>query len=38
MRPAKVFGNLFVLIVLTLMFYIYYTYVVLVWGPRAEKD
>jgi len=35
-RPAKVFGNLFVLIVLSLMGFIYYTYIFVVWGPRAE--
>lgn len=37
-RPAKVFGNFFVLIVLCLMGFIYYTYVFVVWGPRAEED
>jgi len=36
MRPAKVFGNLFVLIVLLLMSLIYYVYVFVVWVPRAE--
>lgn len=35
-RPAKVFGNFFVLIVLCLMAFIYYTYIFVVWGPRAE--
>ena len=35
-RPAKVFGNLFVLIVLCVMGLIYYTYVFIVWGPKAE--
>ena len=36
-RPAKVFGNLFVLIVLSLMALIYYTYVIIIWGPKAES-
>ena len=36
MRPAKVFGNFFVLIVLCVMALIYYTYVFIVWGPKAE--
>ena len=35
-RPAKVFGNFFVLIVLSMISFIYYTYVFVVWGPRAE--
>lgn len=34
-RPAKVFGNFFVLIVLCLMSLIYYTNVFIVWAPRA---
>jgi hypothetical protein len=37
-RPAKVFGNFFVLIVLSMISFIYYTYVFIVWGPRAEND
>lgn len=37
-RPAKVFGNFFVLIVLSLMGFIYYTYIFVLWGPRAEDD
>lgn len=36
-RPAKLFGNLFVLIVLSLISFIYYAYVIVVWGPRAES-
>ena len=36
MRPAKLFGNFFVLIVLTIMGFIYYTHEFIVWGPRAE--
>ena len=35
-RPAKVFGNFFVLIVLTIILTIYYTYMFQVWGPRAK--
>ena len=37
-RPAKVFGNFFVLIVLSVIALIYYTTVFVVWAPRAEKD
>lgn len=37
-RPAKVFGNFFVLIVLSVIALVYYTSVVVVWAPRAEKD
>ena len=36
-RPAKVFGNFFVLIVLSMISFIYYTYVFIIWGPRAES-
>ena len=36
-RPAKVFGNFFVLIVLCLMSFIYYTTVVIVWVPKAKR-
>ena len=36
-RPAKVFGNFFVLIVLSMISFIYYTYVFIVWGPRADS-
>ena len=36
-RPAKVFGNFFVLIVLCLMALIYYTFVFIIFGPRAES-
>ena len=35
-RPAKVFGNFFVLIVLTIISTIYYSYMFVVWGPRAK--
>jgi hypothetical protein len=34
-RPAKVIGNLFVLFVILVISLIYYSYVVLVWGPRV---
>ena len=37
-RPAKVFGNFFVLMVLCLMSFIFYVFVFVVWGPRAETD
>ena len=36
MRPAKVFGNFFVLMVLTIISVIYYTYMFVVWAPRAK--
>ena len=36
-RPAKVFGNFFVLIVLCLMSIVYYTFVFVIFGPRAES-
>ena len=36
-RPAKVFGNFFVLIVLAIISVVYYTYMFVVWGPRAES-
>ena len=36
-RPAKVFGNFFVLIVLSLMGLIWYTFVLVIWVPRASK-
>ena len=36
-RPAKVFGNLFVLLVLSVIALIYYTFVFVVWGPRADS-
>lgn len=35
-RPAKVAGNLFVLFVLLVISFIYYSYVILLWGPRIE--
>ena len=36
-RPAKVFGNFFVLIVLSVMALIYYSFVFVLYGPRAES-
>ena len=33
LRPMKVAGNLFVLVQLSFISFIYYTYVFLVWGP-----
>ena len=36
-RPAKVFGNFFVLIVLSVMALIYYSFVFILYGPRAES-
>ena len=36
-RPAKVFGNFFVLLVLSVIALIYYTFVVIVWAPRLES-
>ena len=35
-RPAKVFGNFFVLLVLSVIALIYYTFVFVVWGPRMH--
>ena len=34
-RPAKLIGNLFVLFVLLVIGFVYYTYVVVLWGPKA---
>ena len=36
-RPAKVFGNFFVLIVLCLMSFIYYVFIFLIYGPKAQR-
>lgn len=36
-RPAKVFGNFFVLLVLSVIALIYYTFVVIVWAPRLDS-
>lgn len=35
-RPAKVFGNFFVLVVLALMGLIYYTFVFVIYAPKAK--
>ena len=35
LRPAKIVGNLFVLFVFMVIGMLYYTYVALVWGPKA---
>ena len=35
-RPAKVFGNFFVLLVLSVIALIYYAFVFVVWGPRIH--
>ena len=37
-RPAKVFGNFFVLVVLAIMALIYYTYTFVVWGPKTQTS
>ncbi len=37
-RPAKVLGNFFVLVALSMMCFIYYMFVFVLWAPRAEKD
>lgn len=34
-RPARIWGRVFVSTALAVMFTIWYTYVVVVWGPRA---
>ena len=34
-RPAKIIGNLFVLFVIGIISFIYYTFVFIVWGPRS---
>lgn len=36
-RPGKILGNVFVLLVATVMTFIYYTYIIL-WGPRASES
>jgi len=37
-RPAKVLGNFFVLMAMSMMAFIYYMFVIILFGPRAEKD
>lgn len=34
-RPAKLIGNLFVLFVMAVIAMLYFTYVILLWGPRC---
>lgn len=34
-RPAKLMGNLFVMAALSVMAFVYYVYVAIIWGPRA---
>lgn len=34
-RPAKIIGNMFVLLVVAVMALIYYANVFLIWGPKA---
>ena len=34
-RPAKLVGNLFVLFVLLVIAFVYYAYVVIIFGPRS---
>ena len=36
-RPGKILGNFFVILVATVMIFIYYTYIML-WGPRASES
>lgn len=35
-RPAKILGNFFVLFILTVIFFIYYAFVFVVWGPKMN--
>ena len=37
-RPAKVLGNFFVLMAMSMMAFIYYMFVIVLYVPRAEKD
>merc|ERR1711935_1024615 len=37
-RPAKILGNFFVLLVLTIIAFVYYAYVIVLWGPRTKDD
>jgi hypothetical protein len=34
LRPAKVAGNIFVMVLFTFIGFIYYVYVVQCWGPK----
>ena len=38
LRPAKIIGNLFVLLVLAYICVVYYFYVVILWGPMLEGN
>ena len=35
-RPAKILGNFFVLLVLAIIAFVYYAYVIVLWGPRMK--
>ena len=37
-RPAKIIGNMFVLLVIVVMGLIYYANVFLIWGPLAVQN
>jgi hypothetical protein len=37
-RPAKIIGNMFVLLVVVVMGLIYYANVFLIWGPLAVQN
>ena len=37
-RPAKVLGNFFVIVALSMMGFIYYMFAFVLYAPRAEKD
>lgn len=37
-RPAKIIGNMFVLLVVVVMGLIYYANVFLIWGPQAVQN
>lgn len=37
-RPAKIIGNMFVLLVVVVMALIYYANVFLIWGPKAIQN
>ena len=38
MRPAKIIGNMFVLLVICVIGLIYYTQVFIIWGPKAIQE
>lgn len=35
LRPAKVAGNLFVMVLMIFIGTVYYTYTIVVWGPKT---